>query len=91
MTRPNSLRHQNDGPYAGLPILKAERVRISSKYAVDIALYDAEGVYMISCVWDPEVPSEGEMGVLHERIQEELAPFYETSGLLSGILSGVAK
>lgn len=43
---------------------------------------------MISCVWDPHLPSVNEMEVLHERIQEELEPFHEMLGLLSGFLSG---
>jgi hypothetical protein len=88
MTRPKSIRRKIDGPYAGLSIFKEKRVRMSSKYAVDIALYDAEGVYMISCVWDPHLPSVYEMEMLHERIQEELEPFLEMLGLLSGFLSG---
>lgn len=90
MTRPKSVRRQTKGPYAGLPILKKKRVRMSSKYAVDIALYDAEGVYVTSCVWDPKLPSAIEMDMLHERLQEELAPFFETFGLHSGFLLGDA-
>lgn len=90
MTRPKSVRRQMTGPYAGLPILKKKRVRMSSKYAVDIALHDAEGVYVISCVWDPKLPSAIEMDKLHNRLQEELAPFYETFGLHAGFLSGGA-
>jgi len=78
------------GPYAGLPILKKKRVRMSSKYAVDIALYQAEGAYVISCVWDPKLPGAIEIEMLHDRLQEELAPFYETFGLHSGFLSGDA-
>ena len=91
MTRPKSIRRQIDGPYAGLPILKEKRVRMSSKYAVDIALHDAKGIYMISCVWDPELPNASEMAMLHNHLEAELAPFYETLGLLSGLLSGGAK
>lgn len=90
MTRPKSIRRQMKGPFAGLPILKKKRVRMSSKYAVDIALYDADRVYPISCVWDPKLPSAIEMEMLHDRLQEELAPFYETLGLHSGFLSGGA-
>jgi hypothetical protein len=91
MTRPKSVRRQMKGPYAGLPILKKKRVRMSSKYAVDIALYDAEGVYVTYCVWDPTLPSAVEREMLHDRIQDELGPFFETVGLHSGFLSGGAK
>jgi hypothetical protein len=91
MTRPKSVRRQMTGPYAGLPILKKKRVRMSSKYAVVIALLDAEGVYVISCVWDPKLPSATEMDKLHDRLQEELAPFVEVVGLHSGLLLGGAK
>ena len=88
MTGPKSIRRQINGPYAGLPILKEKRVRISSKYAVDIALYDADGVYMISCVWEPDLPSADELAIIEDRLQEELVPFCEMLGLLSGFLSG---
>lgn len=88
MTRPKSVRRQMKGPYAGLPILKKKRVRMSPKYAVDIVLYDANRVYAISCVWDPKPPSAIEMGMLHDRIQDELAPFYEAFGQHAGFLSG---
>ena len=91
MTRPKSVRRQMKGPYAGLPILKKKRVRMSSKYAVDITLYHAEGVYVTSCVWDPKLPSAVEMEMLHDRIQDELGPFFETVGLHSGFLLGGAK
>ena len=91
MTRPKSVRRQMKGPYAGLPILKKKRVRMSSKYAVDIALHDAEGVYVISCVWDPKLPSAIEMDKLNGRLQEELAPFVEMAGMHSGLLLGGAK
>lgn len=88
MTRPKSVRRQMNGPYAGLPILKKKRVRMSVKYAVDIALYDANRVYVVSCVWDPKLPSAVEMEMLHDRIQDELAPFYEAFGQHAGFLSG---
>lgn len=88
MTRPKSVRRQVTGPYAGLPILKKKRVRMSSKYAVNIALYDADRVYPISCVWDPKLPSAIAMDKLHDRLQEELAPFVEMAGMHSGFLLG---
>lgn len=91
MTRPKGVRRRMKGPYAGLPILKKKRVRMSSKYVVNIALYHADRVYPISCVWDPKLPSAIEMGMLHERLQEELAPFYEAFGQHAGFLSGGAK
>lgn len=90
MTRPKSVRRQMKGPYAGLPILKKKRVRMTRKYAVNITLYDADRVYPISCVWDPKRPSAIEMKMLHDRLQEELTPFYETFGLHAGFLSGGA-
>jgi hypothetical protein len=91
MTRPKSARQAaKKGPYAGLPILKKQRVRMSPKYAVNITLYDADRVYPISCVWDPKLPSALEMEMFHDRLQEELAPFFQTAGLHAGFLSGGA-
>lgn len=91
MTRPKGVRRQMKGPYAGLPILKKKRVRMSSKYAVNIALYDADRVYAISCVWDPKLPSAADMKMLNDRLQGELSSLYKAVWLHSGFLSGGAK
>lgn len=88
MTRPKSVRRQMEGPYAGLLILKKKRVRMSSKYAINITLYEAHRVYPISCVWDPKLPSAMEMEMLGDRLQGELASLYKAVWLHSGFLSG---
>jgi hypothetical protein len=88
MTRPESVRRQMKGPYAGLLILKKKRVSRSSKYAVNIMLYEVHGVYPIPCVWDPRLPSALEMKKLGDRLQWKLASSYKAVWLNSGFLSG---
>ena len=86
MTRPKRVRQAAKNPFAGFPVLKNARVPLSPKYAVEVTLYNAGGPLVLSCIWDPHLPSQAEKDALSDRLDEELAPFYEVALIQSGLL-----
>lgn len=52
------------------------RAYLTPAYSIEITLYDYEGVYVTSVVWDPEVPSPDELKELEPLVEEALAPYH---------------
>ena len=52
------------------------RAYLTPAYSIEITLYDYEGVYVTSVVWDPEVPGPDELKELEPLVEEALAPYH---------------
>lgn len=64
------------------------RVHLTPSYAIEISLYDYDGVYPIEVIWDPSVPSKRQFGKLAPKVDAAMAPFLAKAAQLCRLFEG---
>lgn len=75
-----------DIPGASQRAVMCGRVRVTSKYIMEITLYDFDGVYPVEVLWDPHLPSPAKQKALTRKIDEALTPYLTKALELGGRL-----
>lgn len=79
-----------DIPGARERVVMRGRARITTKYTVEITLYDFDGVHATEVIWAPYLPSPAKQKALARKVDLALTPYYAKVLQLGGLLDGGA-
>ncbi|MBC2652363.1 hypothetical protein [Novosphingobium aerophilum] len=79
-----------DIPGASQRAVMRGRVRVTSKYHIEITLYDFDGVFPVEVIWDPRLPSPAKQQALARKVDVALAPYCAKVLQLGRLLDGGA-